>query len=61
MLLIKINSIITEGRGSRAAKVLRALVQFTKLLRDLVALRGVDEGTIAPLHVSMPLPYRVKF
>lgn len=39
MLLIKINSIITEGRGSCTAKVLRALVQFTKLLRDLVALK----------------------
>lgn len=45
MLLIKINSIITEERSSCAAKVLRALVQFTKLFRDLVALRGADKGT----------------
>lgn len=47
MLLIKINSIITEGRGSCTAKVLRALVQFTKLLRDLVALKKGRWGRVS--------------
>lgn len=59
MLLIKINSIITEGRGSCDAKVPRALVQLTKLLRDLVAHSGVDEDTVALLHISTPSLHRV--